>query len=155
MGTRADFYVRKDNQMEWVGSIAFDGYDIGGVGMATTEQGFRNTLSEFLKGRDDLTNPKDGWPWPWNNSKLTDEVWVWDCESSAIYRGYDHDGTYEDHTTVQYFSKGVKQFGYTEDGEEIENQDRSRLKAWLLPDMKDIKNVTYGRGSGLIVLTGK
>lgn len=29
MGTRADFYVRKDSQMEYLGSIAWDGYPSG------------------------------------------------------------------------------------------------------------------------------
>lgn len=155
MGTRADFYVRKDNQMEWLGSIAWDGYEIDNVRKAKSEKGFRRLLSEFLAGRRDATYPKDGWPWPWNNSKLTDEIWVWDCESKSIYRGADHDGEYEDHTTVQYFSRGTRQFGYDENGEEIETPDRTQLKAWLLPDMKELKNVQLGSKSGLIIVQYK
>lgn len=29
MGTRADFYVRQDNQMKWLGSKGYDGYPDG------------------------------------------------------------------------------------------------------------------------------
>jgi hypothetical protein len=155
MGTRADFYVRKDEQMEWVGSITWDGYEIGNVGGAKDEASFRRRLNKFFSYRDDVTLPDNGWPWPWNNSKLTDEIWVWNCEDNSIYRGHDHEGKYEDNTTAQYFSKGMGQFGYTEKGEEIENPDRSQLKGWILPDMKDIKNVKLGgKGSGLIVIQG-
>lgn len=65
MGTRADFYVaKKENpeNMEWLGSIAWDGYAIDEVESAKNEEEYRNLLDNFLKNRDDSTFPEMGWP---------------------------------------------------------------------------------------------
>jgi hypothetical protein len=77
MGTRADFYVGVGDKAEWLGSVAWDGYEWDEdedceLMKATTEQQFRDALSKILKGRDDATFPEDGWPWPWNDSTTTD-----------------------------------------------------------------------------------
>jgi hypothetical protein len=63
MGTRADFYVGRGADMEWLGSIAWDGYPPGirgGVLAATSEADFRALLSAFLAPREDVTLPNDG-----------------------------------------------------------------------------------------------
>lgn len=82
MGTRADFYVGKGKDAEWIGSIAWDGYRSGikkEVLEATTEQDFRHALSVFFVDRDDVTLPVRGWPWPWKNSGTTDcSYWFFD-----------------------------------------------------------------------------
>lgn len=80
MGTRADFYVVKNGEYEWLGSIAWDGYPdamppiIRGAG---TESIFREEVQRLLKRRDDATTPDMGWPWPWDTSETTDYTYAW------------------------------------------------------------------------------
>jgi hypothetical protein len=82
MGTRADFYIKEGKhlkQEDWKGSIAWDGYPDGiptSLKKAKTKQGFMKALTAFLKKRDDATYPKEGWPWPWDNSGTTDYAYV-------------------------------------------------------------------------------
>lgn len=82
MGTRADFYLGRDRRAEWVGSIAGDGYRSGipdDVLCATDPESYRSAVSRFLKSRDDAIFPEQGWPWPWNDSALTDcSYWFFD-----------------------------------------------------------------------------
>lgn len=80
MGTRADFYIGRGKNAEWLGSIAWDGYPSGidePLLLSTSEQEFRQELSLFLK-RDDATLPEDGWPWPWEDSETTDYAYALD-----------------------------------------------------------------------------
>lgn len=66
MGTRADFYVGKGKDAEWLGSIAWDGGDIDNqIRECQSPEAYRHAVESFLKERDDATWPKDGWPWPW------------------------------------------------------------------------------------------
>ena len=81
MGTRADFYIGRGLTAEWIGSIALYGNPSGippSVLAATTEDTFRSEVYTFLKERGDKTMPSDGWPWPWNNSQLTDYSYALD-----------------------------------------------------------------------------
>ena len=82
MGTRADFYVGKSIDAQWIGSIAWDGYREGiddEILQADTETGFINAVKAFLQPRQDATLPKQGWPWPWETSALTDcTYWFFD-----------------------------------------------------------------------------
>lgn len=152
MGTRADFYIRKSNELTWMGSIAWDGYKIDNVAKSKTEERFISNLAEFLSNRDDATYPKDGWPWPWKNSKLTDEIWVFDCETNSIWRGYEDTGEYKDHTTPYLFSKGAKQLKYDEEKNDFIRPKKSL--SLLMPDMSNIQNVQMGSKSGLLVIRG-
>lgn len=90
MGTRADFYVGVGPNAEWLGSVAYDGYRWGispeesmlrqpnaaerRLRDATTEETFRSAVATELMRRDGTT-PDMGWPWPWEDSKLTDYVY--------------------------------------------------------------------------------
>lgn len=82
MGTRADFYVGRGEQAEWIGSIAWDGYPEGlrdtAILTAPSEQDFRAAVSAELAKRDDATTPDRGWPWPWENSHTTDYAYAFD-----------------------------------------------------------------------------
>ena len=83
MGTRADFYIGRGTEAEWLGSIAWDGYPDGlddYVLGAQTEAQFRSAVSIFSKTRDDWTSPEAGWPWPWENSNTTDYAYAFDGE---------------------------------------------------------------------------
>lgn len=81
MGTRADFYIGRGEQAEWLGSIAWDGDPYGmpvRLLHAATEQQFRAEVEIFLASRDDATLPDQGWPWPWSNSHTTDYAYAFD-----------------------------------------------------------------------------
>ena len=91
MGTRADFYVGKGKGAEWIGSIAWDGYRDGippQILQCQSEEAFRHAVTEFLAGREDKTLPEQGWPWPWEDSSITDcSYWFfegrcWDAQGS-------------------------------------------------------------------------
>ena len=93
MGTRADFYVGKGTQAEWLGSIAWDGYRDGipdAILNAVSEDTFRAEVNSFIAGRRDGSFPDNGWPWPWDDSRMTDcSYWffdgqVWD-DAGAVY----------------------------------------------------------------------
>lgn len=76
MGTRADFYVGVGQEAEWLGSIAYDGYEWAEnnttpLRKAKTEKTFRKAVAKILT-RDDATLPSMGWPWPWEDSRTTD-----------------------------------------------------------------------------------
>lgn len=99
MGTRADFYIGKGKEAEWVGSIAWDGYPDGidkDLLSSTTEEEYRDNLSKFFEGRRDVTRPDQGWPWPWVSSRNTDySYWLFDgkvhasCFGHVLYDPFD------------------------------------------------------------------
>jgi hypothetical protein len=85
MGTRADFYVGTGKEAEWLGSVAFDGYEWAEglpneIASAKTGEDFRDLVAAMLASRDDATTPAQGWPWPWKTSRLTDYVYYFDGE---------------------------------------------------------------------------
>ncbi len=130
MGTRADFYVGSGKDAEWLGSIAWDGYEwidpltdeqeeedykgpLGTSLVAATEKGFRADVAAIFEGRDDVTLPEQGWPWPWDTSATTD---------------------------ITYYFKDGKVFG-----------EWFSKNPW--PDMSQRKNVALGSSrSGVIVV---
>lgn len=82
MGTRADFYVGRGKDAEWLGSIAWDGYPDGidpAILEATQSERYREAVASFLK-REDGTTPELGWPWPWDDSQTTDFAYALDGE---------------------------------------------------------------------------
>ena len=81
MGTRADFYIGRGENAEWLGSIAWDGYPDGidkQVLGCQSPEAFRHAVESFLTPRKDKTFPKDGWPWPWDTSSTTDFSYAFD-----------------------------------------------------------------------------
>lgn len=147
MGTRADFYVGRGEDAQWLGSIAWDGYPSGIADdfpdlalTAANEKDFSAAVHTRLKERDDGTTPEMGWPWPWNTSATTDyayaffdgKVWAsgfgrpW-FDVVAYLAAAQHDPSCEP----------------PEDGDEA-----------VLPDMSGLKKVTMGERSGLIVMGG-
>lgn len=131
MGTRADFYVGIGKEAEWLGSIAWDGYPSGiarEVKSATTQQEFRQAVSDFLKDREDATHPEDGWPWPWEDSATTDYAYAFhDSKVKASCFG------------SAWFNPRRKQ------------PENPKGPAAEFPNMKEQQNVTYGKRSGLMV----
>jgi len=135
MGTRADFYVGRGKNAEWLGSIAFDGYPDGiepAVLNAKTEAKFRKNVAQFFKDCNHATLPDHGWPWPWDDSRTTDFSYAFDGKKV-------HASCFGS----EWFDPLKK---YTDD--EIE----ARKKSADFPNMKDRQNVTFGKRSGLIVI---
>jgi hypothetical protein len=135
MGTRADFYVRKESQMKWLGSIAWDGYPDGieeKILNAKTESEYESEVDSFLKNEDSATFPDEGWPWPWDDSRTTDYSYIFD------------------NGKVMASCFGYSLFDPLKDKEETD--DEQKMDGYF-PDMKDVKNVKLGGpGSGLIII---
>lgn len=137
MGTRADFYIKKADEKElvWLASIAWDGYPDGIdklILRAKTEKQFKAALTKFLSTRDDVTLPNNGWPWPWDDSNTTDYGYCF--HKGRVYSNYFGRGWYSP------FSKA-------EEPRIIWNHP--------YPNMTNVKNVRYDKGSGLIIIKSK
>ena len=126
MGTRADFYVGTGKDAEWLGSVAYDGYEWdedrdSDIAAATTEQEFKDAVTAVLTGRRDATTPDLGWPWPWEDSRTTDYAYFFDGNKTRIFC-----------------------FGKPRD-------DGCDMEAW--PDMSSRQNVTFGARSGVFIVS--
>lgn len=129
MGTRADFYVGRGAEAEWLGSIAWDGYP-DGIGTtvlgATTEAQYREAVSAFL-AREDGTTPDMGWPWPWDDSNTTDYAYAFDA----------------DRVWACGFGSGWFRPFVDDEPEDSGHQE--------FPNMTERKAVTYGKRSGVMI----
>jgi hypothetical protein len=135
MGTRADFYIGRGPQAQWVGSIAWDGDPSGiddGVLQATTEQEYAEALQAFFTGRDDVSGPDHGWPWPWDDSSASDYAYAFD--GGVVW--------------VSNFGSPWQRASEW-DYDSIEGHGDSPD----FPDMSAFKNPTFGARSGLMVFT--
>lgn len=141
MGTRADFYVGKGATAEWIGSIAWDGYRDGideAVLVAKTEKEFRAAVAAFFVGRDDVTLPDQGWPWPWADSSTSDcSYWFFD---GATWDAIGYPAEY-------WFRCDVDEPDTDADGW-MQGHERCTF-----PDMTDRQNVTLGQRSGVIFIS--
>ena len=147
MGTRADFYVGRGPQAEWIGSIAYDGYPRGvdaPVKQATTEADFREAVEAFFVAeredffskkptrRNDVTRPADGWPWPWDDSRTTDYAYAFDS-------GKVHASCFG-HKWFDPMDPSTDDYG-----------DSAKMTD-AFPDMSAKKSVTLGPRSGIMIL---
>lgn len=169
MGTRADFYVKRDKELIWLGSTAWDGYGVANandegryspneketrstdyleylIHHSTDESEYISLVAEYIEKRKDGTHPSQGWPWPWDNSKLTDECYVFD--TNQLLRMRDHDGNYDDHSTPCVFAYVGDEL-YDENDESLPVIPKASL---CVPDMSDIQNVAAGKRSGVIMI---
>lgn len=119
MDERADFYVGRGEDAEWLGSITWNGHpkalasesegvnlpilgvpevtvstfrSLGGTKTLTapTEEAFREGVHELADSRDDFIAPEAGWPWLWPSSALTDFAYAFDTNAVyASHRGSD------------------------------------------------------------------
>jgi len=136
MGTRADFYVGIGNDMQWMGSVGWDGYPEGielAVLEAKDRQSYQKAVDDMLCARDDATHTEDGWPWPWENSRGTDYTYAFDGERVLCSR-------FGSPWQVATEWKGI---------EGCESYDRVEF-----PDMTSVQRVAFGKRSGLIVVHG-
>lgn len=141
MGTRADYYVGRGQDAKWLCSTAWDGYPDGiddAVLKATTEDEFIKALSAFAEPRDDVTKPDQGWPWPWETSHTTDYAYAFDGGQVWVSCSGD-----EWHP--------VQGYGELSDDD---LEALGEMPADAFPDMSDIKNVTFGARSGILLFSG-
>jgi hypothetical protein len=134
MGTRADFYVGRGEDAEWIGSVAWDGYPDGfrkgGILNAATEDAFRAAVTRMLGRRDDATTPDLGWPWPWEDSRTTDYAYAFD--SGKVWASC---------------------FGHEWFDPTKPEPEEDTPKSAVFPDMSARKAATLGPRSGLLVLS--
>jgi hypothetical protein len=135
MGTRADFYIGNGDHGEWLGSIAYDGYEWENGNSPLTEaetpEDFRAAVQDIAKGRDDFTFPEDGWPWPWATSHTTDYSYVFNEGSVEIY------------------CFGCKKLSVNSGEVNYEKEEEE----WF-PNMTAIQKVTLGPRSGVMIIHG-
>lgn len=131
MGTRADFYVGRGQDAEWLGSFAFDGYPDGvdeDILKSIDERGYRIRVTRMLASRDDATLFDQGWPWPWDDSNTTDYAYAFD-DGKVWACPFGH--------------------GWFDPLEEQPDDLEGTVE---FPDMSEKKNVTFGQRSGLLVI---
>lgn len=137
MGTRADFYTGRGRNAVWIGSIAWDGYPEGienEILKATTEKEFREGIAEHMSARDDFTSPEMGWPWPWDDSRITDYSYAFD--NGKVWAScFGH----------KWFDPLVPQ---SDDEDERSPKEE-------FPDMKAISNPNFGDRSGVLIFSSK
>ena len=141
MGTRADFYVGRGENAEWLGSIAYDGYALDEMAQekppgtsAATEVEWRAVVSSILRNRGDATLPEQGWPWPWDTSATSDYAYAYDDGAVWVCSG-------------RTWRKLGEKRG--------EDDDDDRGPAAVFPNMVARRNLTLGPRSGLLVFCAR
>jgi hypothetical protein len=133
VGTRADFYSGRGENAEWLGSIGWDGYPDGiddEIKNAKSDAEFREAVEAFLM-REDAIRPREGWPWPWDDSNTTDYSYAFDGEVWGTCFGHGW---------------------WPVNKESEESRDAGKV---AFPDMKARKNVQFGAKSGAIIISAK
>ena len=91
MSTRCDFYSGRGKTAQYLGSIGHDAFveDLSDyfTGVTTREQ-FEGSLAKVFKVYGEIPASK-GWPWPWNDSSITDTVITFD--DGQVWAAH-HDG---------------------------------------------------------------
>jgi hypothetical protein len=165
MGTRADFYVGRGAKAEWLGSIAWDGYEDGLDAQllgAQKEKKFRKQVALLAK-RDDWTSPEQGWPWPWTDSCTTDYAYAFDGERVWVscFGGQWYDPVEKSQKLAKFDKRIAK--AKTDEERDAAELEREEYTEGLygtdddkveFPDMTERQNVTLGSRSGVLVFGG-
>jgi hypothetical protein len=173
VGTRADFYVaHTPTDLEWLGSIAYDGDHIDNVGLAEDQLDFRKRILSLFSPRDDVTLPEQGFPWPWRDSRLTDHAYVWVDGIGVVRRFGDEypplgeyiedDGRCDTYISVKREAELHSEANREDDAiyhplwsPETGFHEAARVDAFYkYPDMVDNRNVRLDRGSGAMFISG-
>lgn len=179
MGTRADFYIGTDENAEWIGSTAWDGYPDGlgltlptrrivvgnystndhadfpegqGILDAKTEEEFRTRVAQYFENREDVSLPEDGWPWPWEDSSTTDYAYAFDpvAECSVLSSFGDTYLPYPVYVANEEAECAAEEAAAAE-GKTLPYVPSA--KEQVFPNMKERQNVQLGGSkSGLIVI---
>lgn len=82
MGSKADFYIDNDGELEWVCSISEKGEPCNiPVTILTqlNEVMFKEYLDDYFSRKEDRR-----WPWLWEDSKMTDYSYIMDCKLGKV-----------------------------------------------------------------------
>lgn len=134
MGTRADFYIGRGVDAEWLGSVAWDGYPEGFDKVLFQQKrpgAWRRAVEIMLAGREDATTPDKGWPWPWEDSRTTDYAYAY--EKGRVWAS----------------AFGHKWF----DPQRKEPDTSEGEKVAVFPNMKARQKVTLGKRSGVTIIS--
>jgi len=152
MGTRADFYLGRDPAtMKWLGSTAFDGHPYHKRMKPICFLKSQTEYVAFVQGQEefgDFTKPEQGWPWPWNNSKLTDFPYTFDDGQVWVA----NEMAYEP-LVPEFWIPGVlaaEQDWPDENGPRDWSPRGNSYMEARFPDMTKIKKVAFGDRSGMI-----
>lgn len=132
MGSRADYYVGRGAEAEWLGSVAYDGYDVDDgrpvrARDARNESEWRLAVDAMIRRRDDGTAPEQGWPWPWETSRNTDYAYTF-VDGAVLVSCFGHH--------------------WSPLGEEHDDGPQDEV----FPDMSARQRVTFGPRSGVLLI---
>lgn len=88
MSSKADFYIKREDSLEWQGSIMWNGNETAipnSVLQSCSEIEFLEALTKFFNGRSDVVKPPNKWPWIWTSSKLTDYVYILIPDKGSVF----------------------------------------------------------------------
>jgi hypothetical protein len=86
MGTRADFYIDNRGDMTWLASMFKDAHpwNIPLVILAQVNPTmFTEQLFDWLE-ESSINHQDTKWPWPWEDSRLTDYSYIMDDERGKV-----------------------------------------------------------------------
>lgn len=89
MGIKADFYIKRDDALEWQGSLEWNCSEDqipDKITQSSCNEEFIINLKELFKqrGKDAHLSDKD-WPWFWHTSKQTDYAYIMVEERGTVY----------------------------------------------------------------------
>jgi hypothetical protein len=87
MGSKADFYMGRGIESEWLGSIQWDGMPASipsGIINANLEETYREEVDSFLVIRGDGVHADAGWPWKWDTSHGTKYAYAFDTKTCCV-----------------------------------------------------------------------
>ncbi len=88
MGTKADFYIKSGDALEWQGSLEWDCNEElipDEIVQSSCKEEFIINLENALKIRKGFHPLETGWPWLWNTSKQTDYAYILVEEKGTVY----------------------------------------------------------------------
>lgn len=89
MGTRADFYVEKYDRLMWVGSLFKNGEPTKiptEILIQVNASMYEELVVELLEEKDSaIRSNGDLWPWPWEDSRMTDYVYIFQGGNVVAY----------------------------------------------------------------------
>lgn len=135
MSTKADFYIRKNKEMKWLGSIHSEGHPNNIPSIIKNSRNivdYIDNVQKFLKNKNDGVLGFEGafWPWPWKNSSKTEYSYTFD-------NGY------------FYISHQGGPWCRTHEIKGIEYPSIPKIS--FFPDMSKIKMPIIAKNSGLIL----
>lgn len=88
MGTRADFYIGRGLGATWLGSVSHDGYPCDkhgnghgaplGIITANNVWSYLMATMHYSMVNKRFIRPTEGWPWPWETSRMSDYAYAFD-----------------------------------------------------------------------------